>query len=251
MTTHVNHANVTRVFVPLLATLLAALGTAHTAQSAAPAPAVAYDKHDLSGFWELSYDGRSVPPAVLQPTVTPAMLAEQAAKDANARRWCHFVGMPMAMESPRPIDIRQSAHEVLVNFEWRATPRHIYLDRKQNVDLDQYDFTTGGDSVGHWEGDTFVVTTVGIDGEKGQTLLPGGGFRTSDSRLTERYRLASQGNALIVTFTWEDPKVFARPHTYAYRYARAPKFYEVQTPLECDPLDKERAEFFATPPSAK
>lgn len=232
----------------LFANLLAALGLG-SAHAAAPAtPAV--DRHDISGFWELSYDGRNIPRAELQPSVTPAVIADHLAKDANSRRWCYFIGMPMAMDSPRPIDIRQSAHEVLINFETRATPRHIYLDRKENMVLDDYDLTSGGDSVGHWEGDTFVVTTVGIDGNKGLTLLPGGGFRTTDSKLTERYRLSSNGNALVVTFTWEDAKVFAKPHTYAYRYTRAPRFYEVQTPLDCDPLDKERAEFF-NPLSAK
>mgnify|MGYP001225749980 CR=1 FL=1 len=226
-----------------------ALSLALPAQAAAPG--ASFDPRNISGFWELPYDGRNIPQADLQPSITPAVIAAQAAKDANSRRWCYFIGMPMAMESPRPIDIRQSAHEVLVNFETRATPRHIYLDRKENMVLDDYDLTSTGDSVGHWEGNTFVVTTVGIDGNKGLTLLPGGGFRTTDSKLTERYRLANNGNALIVTFTWEDPKVFKTPHTYAYRYTRAPKFYEVQTPLDCDPLDKERVEFFTNPPSAK
>jgi hypothetical protein len=241
------HASKTLVSAALIAGVVAAIGSAPSSHAAAPP---AFDKHDISGFWELTYDGRNIPPAVLQPSITPAMIAARAAADDKVRRWCYFIGMPMAMDSPRPIDIRQSAHEVLVNFETRATPRHIYLDRKENMVLDDYDLTSGGDSVGHWEGDTFVVTTVGIDGEKGLSLLPGGGFRTTDSKLTERYRLANNGNALIVTFTWEDPKVFAKPHTYAYRYTRAPKFYEVQVPLDCDPLDKERAEFF-NPLSAK
>jgi hypothetical protein len=219
--------------------------------SQAGAPAATFDPRNISGFWELSYDSRNIPAADLQPAITPAVIAEQAAKDLNARRWCHFIGMPGAMDSPRPIDIRQGLHEVLINFEWRSTPRHIYLDRKENMVLEDYDLTSTGDSVGHWEGDTFVVTTVGIDGSKGQTLLPGGGFRTTESRLTERYRLVKNGEALVVTFTWEDPKVFRTPHTYAYRYTRAPKFYEVQPPLECDPFDQERVEFLTRPPAAK
>lgn len=215
--------------------------------SAASAAEPAFNPHDISGFWELSYDSRNVPPADLQPSITPEIVAAQAAKDLNARRWCHFIAMPGAMDSPRPIDIRQSRHEVLINFEWRATPRHIYLDRKENVALEDYDLTSMGDSIGHWEGDTLVVHTIGIDGSKGQTLLPGGGFRTTDSRLTERYRLLNGGAALLVTFTWEDPKVFRTPHTYAYRYTRAPKFYEVQIPLGCDPFDKERVDFLTKP----
>jgi hypothetical protein len=243
--------NVNRVWIPfsVVAVSLLLLVLPTPAKAQAPAQAPAFDARDISGFWELSYDGRNIPPADLQPSITSAVLAAQAAKDQNARRWCHFIAMPGAMDSPRPIDIRQSPHEVLINFEWRATPRHIYLDRKEHVPTEEYDPSSMGDSIGHWEGDTFVVRTVGIDGNKGQTLLPGGGFRTSASRLTERYWLASNGTALVVTFTWEDPQVFRTPHTYAYRYMRAPRFYEVQMPMACDPFDKERTEFLLNLPS--
>ena len=229
-----------------LATVVLALATSLvvSAQSAPAAP-------DISGFWELSFDGRNVPPAQLQPAVTPAVLAAQVAKDANARRWCHFLGMPAAMDSPRPIDIRQGRREVLINFEWRATPRHIYLERKSHEIAADFDATTMGDSLGHWEGDTLVVETVAFDGDRGQTMIPGGGFRTSDSRLVERYRLSPNGNALLATFTWHDPKVFRTPHTYAYRYVRAPRFYEVRTPMECDPFDQERTDFLLKPPAAR
>ena len=235
-----------RDYTRWLGAVVMALGTSVVAlaQSTPAAP-------DISGFWELSFDGRNVPPAQLQPAVTPAVLTAQVAKDANARRWCHFLGMPAAMDSPRPIDIRQGRREVLINFEWRATPRHIYLERKSHEIAADFDATTMGDSLGHCEGDTLVVETVGFDGDRGQTMIPGGGFRTSDSRLVERYRLSPSGNALLVTFTWHDPKVFRTPHTYAYRYVRAPRFYEVRTPMECDPFDQERTDFLLKPPAAR
>src|SRR5689334_1833405 len=111
-------------YVRLLLGVAVALSSCFAVAAQSPPPAA----HDISGFWELSFDGRHIPSARLQPTVTPAMLRAQAEKDANARRWCHFLGMPAAMDSPRPIDIRQGRREVLINFEWRATPRHIYLD---------------------------------------------------------------------------------------------------------------------------
>ncbi len=241
--------NSLRAYGSLLVPVIAALAGWVVVASQAIAQDRPFDPHDISGFWELSYDSRNVPAADLQPSITPEVIAERAAKDLNGRRWCHFIGMPGAMDSPRPIDIRQAPHEVLINFEWRATPRHIYLDRKENVATEEYDLTSTGDSIGHWEGDTFVVTTVAIDGNKGQTLLPGGGFRTTESRLTERFRLLKNGSVLLVTFTWEDAKVFRTPHTYAYRYTRAPKFYEVQPPLDCDPFDKERVDFLTNSPA--
>jgi hypothetical protein len=74
------------------------------------------------------------------------------------------------------------------------------------------------------------------------TSIPGGGFRTSSSHLVERYRLLND-NLLSVTFRWEDPNVFRAPHTYEFRYLRAPRLYEAQPPLACNPFDEARAAF--------
>jgi hypothetical protein len=235
----------------LLVVVLATLATCAVpfAQEGAPAsPPSKIPSRDVSGFWELSFDSRNVPPAALAPGINAAVLAAQARKDANAIRWCHFLGMPLGMESARPIDIRQGRREVVINFEWRVTPRHLYLDRKAHISPDEFDPTTNGDSIAHWEGDTLVVDTVGFDGSKGVTAIPGGGFRTSDSHLVERYRLLKDGALLSVTFTWTDPKVFRTPHTYEFRYLRAPKFHEAQPPVACDPFDDERVQFLMSRP---
>jgi hypothetical protein len=210
------------------------------AMSAAP-----IDPHDISGYWELSFDSRHVPPAALAATVTPAMRAAQRKHNEYALRWCNWIGMPAAMDATRPIDIRQGRRQIVMNFESIATPRHIYLDRMKHVDKDVYDPTTMGDSIGHWEGDMLVVDTTGMDGAKGLTVIPGGGFRTSDSRLVERYRLVNNGEVLEVSFTWTDPKVFRTPHSYQNRYYRAPATYEAQPPIWCDPFDEGRTKFLA------
>jgi hypothetical protein len=200
---------------------------------------------DISGYWELSFDSRNVPAAALAPAVTPAVLAEQAKRDAHPIRWCNFLGLPAAMDSPRPINIRQGRREVVINFETVATPRHLYF-RASHPSMEVFDPTTNGDSIARWDGDTLVVDTVGFDGAKGITAITGGGFRTSDSRLVERYRLLGDGNILSVTFTWTDPKVFRMPHTYEFRYVRAPRLYEGQPPLACNPFDEVRTRFLSS-----
>lgn len=201
---------------------------------------------DISGYWELSFDSRRVPAAEVAASVTPAVIAAQREKDAHAIRWCNFLGLPTAMDSPRPINIRQGRREVVINFETVAAPRHLYF-RPAHPDMEIFDPTTSGDSIARWEGDTLVVDTVGFDGAKGVTMIPGGGFRTSESRLTERYRLLNDGNVLSVTFTWQDPKVFRAPHTYEYRYVRAARTYEGQPPLACNPFDETRTAFLSRP----
>jgi hypothetical protein len=204
---------------------------------------------DISGYWQLSFDGRNVPPAELAAGLTPALLAEQARKDAHAIRWCNFQGVPAAMDSPRPINIRQGRREIVISFETVAVPRHLYF-RPSHPNMDEFDPTTSGDSIARWEDDMLVVDTVGLDGAKGLTAIPGGGFRTSQSRLVERYRLLKDGRVLSVISTWEDPAVFRTPHTYEFRYVRASAHYEPEPPLACDPFDDERAAFLSGRPAA-
>jgi len=211
---------------------------------------VAQGSPDISGFWELSFDSRRMPSANLAPAVTPAVLGKQAEKDAHAIRWCNFLGLPAAMDSPRPINIRQGRREIVVNFEAVAVPRHLYF-RAAHPNMEIFDPTTNGDSIARWEGDTLVVDTIGFDGDKGVTMIPGGGYRTSDSHLTERYRLVNDGNMLSVTFTWEDVNVFRLPHTYEFRYLRAPRLYEAQPPLVCNPFDDARTTFLSQPGSSR
>jgi hypothetical protein len=203
---------------------------------------------DISGFWQLSLDGRNVPRAELAVNVTPALLAEQARKDAHAIRWCNFQGLPASMDSPRPINIRQGRREVVINFETVAAPRHIYR-RAAHPNMDVFDPTTSGDSIARWDGDTLIVDTIGFDGAKGITAIPGGGFRTSQSHLVERFRLIKDGRVLSITSTWDDPAVFRAPHTYEFRYVRAAAHYEPEPPLACDPFDDERAAFLSGRPS--
>ena len=202
---------------------------------------------NLSGFWELRFDSRNVPPAPL----TAAMAAEdrsvQFKLDTKAIRWCHFFGVPYMMEGST-IDILQNLNgrEIAITSSLRNPTRHIYTDGRGHVNPDTFDPVSNGHSVGHWEGDTLVVDTVGFSSE-GITGIPGGGRRTPDSHLIERYRLLAGGKRLSVVFTWEDPKVFTKPHTYEFRYYKAPKGTEARE-FDCNASDEERAKFLTGMP---
>ena len=84
--------------------------------------------------------------------------------------------------------------------------------------------------------------------ERGITAVPGGGYRTSRSHLTEQYRLASSGDRLTVTFTWTDPGVFRRPHTYAFFYYKVRATPEPRV-LNCIQNDADRARFLTEMPA--
>lgn len=216
-------------------------------QSPAKAAAMAGNPRDISGYWELSFDSRKIPPADLAPGVTKATLEEKAAADAHAIRYCNLVGTPSIMDSGRPLDIREGTREVIITADVNASPRHIYLDRAKHIPADQFDTTSNGDSIAQWDGDTLLVDTVGFDPKKGLVQIPGGGFRTAESHLVERYRLLEDGSVLSVVFTWEDAKVFRTPHTYEFRYYRMPRQYEPMPPVKCDPYDEVRNKFLEDP----
>lgn len=176
------------------------------------------------------------------------MIEAEARKTAKAIRWCNWVGMPTTMDVGRPLNIRQGAREIVIVAESPVTPvRHLYLDRKTHIDKEIFDPTTSGDSIAHWEGDTLVADTIGFEPTRGITAIPGGGFRTANSHLVERYRLLKNGTVLSVRFTWTDPDVFQTPHTYEFRYQRVEKEYGARPYQLCDPFDQERAAFLEQP----
>jgi hypothetical protein len=217
---------------------------------ATPAPAV--DPKDFSGYWELppdGHDGRNFPNANLAAGVTKRRLDEIAAHDAKGYRWCYNLGVPNLMLLTRPLDIRLNAGYMVIMPEYSAAQnRWFYLNRNKHIPVDEYEPGVNGDSIGHWEGNTLVADTTMFHPDNGILGIPGGGFRTPDSRLVERFRLLRNGQVLQVISTWTDPKVFRTPHTYELRYIRLPRDYEARPNAVCDPYDEERAQLFSGPP---
>ena len=68
-----------------------------------------------------------------------------------------------------------------------------------------------GHSIGHWEGDTLVVDTVGIND---RTWLDSNGLEHSDKlHLTERFRKTGP-DRIHYSVTYDDPVFFTRPWTF-------------------------------------
>lgn len=218
------------------------------AASALPADVHA-ELPNLSGYWELHFDSKNVPPADLTPALAAEDRSVQFNSDMKAIRWCHFFGVPYVMDTS-PIDILQdlSGKEIIIATQVRNPARHIYTDGRGHVNPDVFDPLANGHSIGHWEGNTLVVDTIGFSNE-GVTDIPGGGRRTPDSHLTERYHLLDGGNVLSVVFTWQDPRVFQKPHIYEYRYYRALKSAEARE-YDCNASDESRAKFLLEAPGA-
>jgi hypothetical protein len=228
---------------PLILSAFAALGLVATPQTAPP------EHPDFSGFWELRPDSRNIPPASLTAWAAGLDKTAQAGKNLYAIRWCNHVGLPAMMDDSGPLDIRQGRYEIAIAGQSVSPGRHIYMDGRSQPSPDAFDPTTLGNSVGRWDNDALIVDTIGFN-DKGITDIPGGGVRTPTSHLKEAWRLAAQGAHLEVTFTWTDPRVYASPHTYSFRYEKAPAGTRAHEWF-CDPADAARAKFLLDPPQSR
>lgn len=203
------------------------------------------DHPDLSGFWEPKYTGGSgafidvfgkVDPASVVAGLPPMRRPRgehpaYGAKDPVDGSACRVLAFPFFMTSSPPFDILQREDEILIIPEREGGSRHVYMDgRAHPADLEH---TSNGHSTGHWEGDTLVIDTVGFLGFAG---VPGGGRRGPNTHLVERYKKVDNGERLTVSFSWEDPAIYTRPHNYTLNYYKMPKdAYAFEDP--CDSGD--------------
>ena len=173
---------------------------------------------DWTGVWSPDWsilfpDGGRQPQ---RPSLTPAA-QEQA--DAirqrqevegipqEAQAACRPPGMPGLMRQPYPIEFVYSPDRVTILVEAYEQTRRIYLDGRALPE--DPDPLFNGTSVGHWEGDTLVIETVGLNplstAFEGLSITP-------DTRIRERYWLKEPGLLLVET-TITDPNLLTEPFT--------------------------------------
>jgi hypothetical protein len=222
-------------------TAIAALAAVVLAAVAASAQGTAAPANDISGFWELRHDSFAVPRAALTAEAQKGE-ATVADRDRDAIRRCQPMGLPALMLDRPVLNIQQSPSVIGMVPKGPASVRYVHMTHP-HPPADEWEGATNGHSTGRWEGDTLVVDTIGFNA-RGVTAIPGGGWRTADSHLTERYRLLYGGLVLSVTSTWEDPKIFTKPHTYELRYYRVAPANEPRS-HNCLAGDPERTKFLS------
>lgn len=137
--------------------------------------------------------------------ITADLRAGVKLKDGSAR--CLPQGMPRMMVIGYPIDIIVQAKRVVMLFEPGQQRRIIYTDGRQHTALDVLDPSYSGESIGHWEGDTLVVDTIGIR----EDLLFDYSFAPHSDVLHITERIRRVGNSLEDDLTLEDTKAFTKP----------------------------------------
>jgi hypothetical protein len=128
---------------------------------------------------------------------------------------CTPSGVPGYMLTAGPYYFIQTPKMVLILEPDEGQARRIYLNVPHAKDAKPSWY---GDSVGHYEDDTLVVDTIGLNGRTFVDL-----YRTPHSEklhVIERFKLIDGGKTMEILTTVEDPDAFVAPWQAMLRFER-------------------------------
>lgn len=235
-----------RAIAPLAALLMIAgsplapvLAPAMAEPGPEPDGTVPEDPRDFSGVWmndnsldeQLKRQGlrrldpdAPEPPPPPEPPLTPAYQEVRAQMQARRAAWeegaepCAWPGTVRLMGYPYPFEILHTQGRVTIIFEAESQVRRIFLDRSEHLPFEELDPSYNGDSIGHWDGDTLVVDTIGFNT---LTELGGGIPHSEEMRVVERFRYID-GDTMQMDMTITDPLALTEPIERTYIYSKRP-----------------------------
>ena len=180
---------------------------------------------DITGSWERTRDSSIPPPSqpsLKQPYLTEWQAKTQALLEASAKGqpiaervvMCLPDGMPGMMAGPFPFEFLQTKGQVTIIQEAYTQVRRILLDRPQKQ-VDDVDPGFYGQSVGHWEGSTLIVDTIGVKEDVTYQNVP----HSKDMHIKERISLGANG-LVRDDITIEDPAFLEKPWAFSFAYRR-------------------------------
>jgi hypothetical protein len=193
------------------------------------APRTADGKPDLSGVYDFSMgggrggrggNGAGAADGPVLKAGAEKFKVVRGPNDAGQYADCMPLAGPQAFSVPYQFQLVQSAHHVAILNGYPGTFRIIPTDGGPHPP--DPDPTWMGDSIGHWEGDTLVVDTVGFNDK---TEI--NGYKHTDAlHIVERFRRAEY-DTLQYEATLEDPNVFVKPWTVTRGFALRPDLSKV------------------------
>jgi hypothetical protein len=194
-------------------------------------PRVESTHADISGVWNaISGVYRFAAFSKDDPPMTPWGSAQFSASkpsqgprgvklsETNDRVYkCAPPGMPYIYLQLFPVQIIQTPKETIEMFEYDHSIRYIFTDgRPHPADVTP---TYNGHSIGHWEGDTLVVDTVGLNGKNWLDRV--GHPESEQMHIVEHIRRVDD-KTLQVDFAFDDPKSYLKPWTATMRFGLRP-----------------------------
>jgi hypothetical protein len=155
--------------------------------------------------------------SLLRPEGEAAM--KRRAAEQRVDNVCHGeYGWPVAGLLAEPLKIIQAPRETMILYEVDNLHRQVFTDGREFPATFEFPAYLGY-SIGHWEGDTFVVESRGFND---RTPLDAMGHPRSESiRVTERYRRPDFGH-LESEITFDDPQLYTRKFSVKVGYEIVP-----------------------------
>lgn len=218
------------------------------------APAMA--EPDLTGFWNLAFDGESdsallakLPPdtVVIEDTgvvefpedeygglkLKPGALAHaeawKPADEMSLSRVCLPPSIVYAIQGPFPFEVFQTPGLLVFKYEYFDQTRLVFMDGRGHPPADA-PHSKMGHSIGRWDGDELVIDTTHI---APSTITNNGLDHSAEIHMVERYKLSPDGRRLVATQWFEDPLVLDNNGARFIQWARQDGQYVY--PYECDP----------------
>lgn len=180
---------------------------------------------DLSGVWEMKFreyvktDEGKLPPLKPQALAryNERVAAMQAGKQVpDSATACLPHGTPRIMYTPYPMQIVQRPEVVAFLFEVNHNIRLAYVNEALSSDPDP---TYMGSSVAHWQGNTLIVETNGLNNK---IQIDRAGLPQSEAtRVTEQLELIDGGAKLRNKITIVDDTLYSAPWSFTVEYTRA------------------------------
>ena len=203
----------------------------------APPRRTADGKIDLSGFWmptnpvkHLLNLAADLPPGSvpLQPWAEKVYQEriETNGKDHPGVR-CWPSGIPEKLNIPDGLKVIQTPDVMIFLHESRTIYRQVFTDGRPLPKDPQPAWM--GYSVGRWEGDTFIVDTIGQNGKTWLDMrgLPG----TEALKVTERYTRPTLGH-IDIDVTIDDPKAYTKPWSVKLSWSLQPDIELIESICE-------------------
>jgi len=133
--------------------------------------------------------------------------------------------------------VEQSEATITLTYGFMDIVRTIHLDLDQHPD--DIEPSRAGHSIGHWDGDTLVVDTVGF--ASGYLDTRAGARHSDQLHVTERFTVDPEELSLTRSYTGEDPLYLSAG------FEGRDKIFLSETPFDpydCEDLTDEVAEGF-------
>ena len=173
---------------------------------------------DLTGTWAFrgeeewranygSYEFKPHPEFTAKGKATYAEYLEHA---RAGRRFgeptaeCYPAGMPRLMNRYGSLMMMQYPTAIFMVSRLNNEYRVIWLDGREREPEETRDRNWNGESIGHWEGDTLVVETIGFTDEN--HLIQQGVFTGDQLKIIERLSVINDGNTLVMEYIMTDPE---------------------------------------------